>query len=118
MKKKTKKEVFEEILEIIDNVKKVSSYTSDIFDIDSFREQNDKVFNLNVYVLIRLYQDEYNEFMKTRDKFDLNAYYDFVDSIGLSDKMTEVYAKMPKTLARDEIVPYVTDVPSFMSMIK
>lgn len=119
-----KKKLFEQLVEYVNGLKENSDeirrYSKDMFEepIDSFEEQNDRVFNINLYILIRLYKKEYNQFKSERGHFNLNDYYDFIDSLGLNDKIYEVYTMLPNIIARDEIVPYITDNPSFMSMIK
>ncbi|MBQ9024465.1 MAG: hypothetical protein IJ105_04510 [Bacilli bacterium] len=120
--KKTKLfyELVEYVNELKENSDEIRRYSKDMFEEaeDDFERQNDRVFNINLYILIRLYKKEYNQMKNERGHFNLDDYYDFIDSIGLNDKMNEVYSKLPKMIARNEIVPYVTDNPSFMSMIR
>ena len=113
-------ELVDYVNELKENSDEIRRYSKDMFEeaSDSFEEQNDRVFNINLYILIRLYKKEYNQMKKERGHFNLEDYYDFLDTIVLDDKMRETYARLPKMVARNEIVPYITDNPSFMSMIR
>ena len=113
-------ELVDYVNELKENSDEIRRYSKDMFEeaSDSFEEQNDRVFNINLYILIRLYKKEYNQMKKERGHFNLEDYYDFLDTIVLDDKMRESYAGLPKMVAINEIVPYITDNPSFMSMIR
>lgn len=119
-----RRKLFYELINYVDELKEnadeIRTYSSDMFkeSNDSFELQNDKVFNINLYVLIRLYKKEYNKIVKEKGKFTLDEYYDFIESIDLKDIMRELYMKMPSMIAENKILSYVTDMPSFMSMIK
>ena len=119
-KKEASYELINYVDELKENADEIRTYSSDMFkeSNDSFELQNDKVFNINLYVLIRLYKKEYKKIVKEKGKFTLDEYYDFIESIDLKDIMRELYMKMPSMIAENKILSYVTDMPSFMSMIK
>lgn len=125
--------LFYELISKVDSLKKDSNdihrYSEDIFiplkecaekeeKLDSLQKQNDKVFNINLYVLVKLYEDEYNQIKEEKGKFTLEEYYEFIERIGLNDKVDIFYTKMPTMIEKNEILSYVTDNPSFMSMIR
>ena len=124
-KKLKRIKVLYELLEYIDDLREnddeINKFTENINLFtearDSFEEQNDKVFNINLYILIRLYKKEYNEFVKTRKILTRDDYYDFVESLDLNDTIKEEYLKMPKLVGQNKILSYITDSPSFMCMI-
>ena len=117
--------VLYELLDYIDDLKEnddeINKFTNDINLFmpprDSFEKQNDKVFNINLYILIRLYKKEYNNFIKERKKFNKEDYFDFVETLNIDDTIKEEYLKMPKIVGENKILSYITDSPSFMSMI-
>lgn len=125
--------LFYELINQVNSLKKDSDnihrYSEDIFipldecvekeeKLDSLQIQNDKVFNVNLYVLVKLYEDEYNQIKEEKGKFTLEEYYEFIEKIGLNDKVDIFYSRMPKMIEKNEILSYVTDNPSFMSMIR
>lgn len=124
-KKLKRSKILYELFDYIDDLKvnddEIKKFTDDINLFikprDSFEEQNDKVFNINLYILIRLYKKEYNEFVKTRKIYNRDDYYDFVESLDLNDTIKEEYLKMPKIVGQNKILSYITDSPSFMGMI-
>ena len=117
--------VLYELLDYIDDLKEnddeINKFTNDINLFmpprDSFEKQNDKVFNINLYILIKLYKKEYNNFIKERKKFNKEDYFDFVETLNIDDTIKEEYLKMPKIVGENKILSYITDSPSFMSMI-
>lgn len=113
-------ELINYVNELKENSDEIRRYSKDMFKspVDEFEIQNDKVFNINLYVLIRLYKKEYNELIKQKGSFTLDVYYEFIESIGLKDIMLEAYSKMPKMVGENKILSYVTDMPSFLSMIR
>lgn len=120
-------ELLEYVSELKENSDEIRQYSEEFFQkpivarynqMDTFESQNDKVFNINLYILIRLYKKEYNKIVKEKGKFTLEEYYDFIESIDLKDIIRELYMKMPSMVAENKILSYVTDMPSFMSMIK
>lgn len=119
-----KNKLFFELVEYVNDLKENSDeirrYSMDMFEQskDIFEEQNDRVFNINLYILIRLYKDEYNKIKKEKGKFTLKEYYDFIERIEMNDVIREAYIRMPKMLAENKILSYITDMPSFMSMIR
>ena len=126
-----KRKLFFELLDYVSELKEnsdeIRQYSKEFFQkpivarynqMDTFESQNDKVFNINLYILIRLYKKEYNKIVKEKSKFTLEEYYDFIESVDLKDIMRELYMKMPSMVAENKILSYVTDMPSFMSMIK
>ena len=66
-KKLKRTKILYELYDYIDDLKvnddEIKKFTDDINLFikprDSFEEQNDKVFNINLYILIRLYKKEY-----------------------------------------------------------
>ena len=124
-KKLKRIKVLYELLDYIDDLKEnddeINKFTDDINLFmeprDSFEEQNDKVFNINLYILIRLYKKEYNEFVKTRKIVTKDDYFDFIETLDLNDTIKEEYLKMPIIVGQNKILSYITDSPSFMGMI-
>ena len=59
-------ELIEYVNDLKENSDEIRRYSMDMFEssCDEFEEQNDKVFNINLYVLIRLYKKEYNKIKK------------------------------------------------------
>lgn len=111
------------------NADKLHKFSEDIFvplkesvdegeEIDLLQKQNDKVFNINMYILVKLYTKEYREIRRKKGKFTLEEYYEFIETIGLNDKVDTFYSRMPSMIAKNQILSYVTDNPSFMSMIR
>ena len=113
-------ELIKYVSDLKENSDEIREYSKEMFSYarDTFEMQNDKVFDINLFILIRLYKKEYNELKKERGKFSLNEYYDFVESIDLPDNIYEMYIKMPKMLSQDRIISYITDMPSFLNMVK
>lgn len=120
--KKTKLffELVEYVNELKENSDEIRRYSRDMFERpnDKFEIQNDRVFNINLYVLIRLYKKEYNKIKSENGEFTLKEYYDFIESIDMNDVIREAYIRMPKMLGENKILSYITDMPSFMSMIR
>ena len=113
-------ELIEYVNELKENSDEIRRYSMDMFERanDQFERQNDKVFNINLYILIRLYKNEYNKIKKENSEFTLKEYYDFIESIDMNDDIREAYIRMPKMLAENKILSYITDTPNFMSMIR
>lgn len=118
-----RKKLFFELLKRVEKLKENSTgvykYSNDIFEkaTDIFENQNDKVFDINMYILSQLYTEEFEEIQKN-NKFSLNDYYDLIERLDLPDIMYEAYIKMPKMISKNKILSYVTDIPSFISMIR
>ena len=113
-------ELINYVSDLKENSDEIRAYSKEMFTYarDTFEKQNDKVFDINLFILIRLYKKEYNALKQERNQFTLKEYYDFVEGINLPDKIYEMYIKMPKMLSRDKIIPYITDMPSFLSMTR
>ncbi|MBP3635181.1 MAG: hypothetical protein J6J17_01805 [Bacilli bacterium] len=113
-----------ELVNEVDNIKQ----TDEIIDIDfnlgfkesisDFERHNDKVFNINVYIITRLFKGEYEKIKEEKGKFTLEEYYEFIDGLDLPDIIQEYYIKMPQMVAQNKILSYVTDIPSYLDIIK
>ena len=119
-----KRKLFFELIKYVSDLKEnsdeIKEHSKEMFSRarDTFEKQNDKVFDINLFILIRLYKKEYNAIKKERGKFSLAEYYDFVESINLPDNIYEMYVKMPKMMSQNKIISYITDMPSFLNMVK
>ena len=113
-------ELIKYVSDLKENSDEIREYSKEMFTYarDTFEKQNNKVFDINLFILIRLYKKEYNALKQERGQFSLNEYYDFVESIDLPDNIYEMYMKMPKMLSQDKIISYITDMPSFLSMVR
>lgn len=86
--------------------------------IGDFEKQNEKVYKINFYIITRLFSEEYEKIKTERGKFTIDEYYDFIESLNLPDKIYELYIRMPQNIMNNKILSYITDIPSFMGIIK
>ena len=115
------------LLELADKVEEMKK-SDEFIDIDfdlginknsgNFEKQNDKVFRINMYVITKLFKSEYEEIKKKNEKFTLDEYYDFIENLKLPDTIYELYMKMPNMIKDNKILSYITDIPSFMGIVK
>ena len=114
---------------IYDEVEKLKKYEyvekvnidinfDDVIDNCSFEKQNEKVFNINLYVLMKLYKNEIDSLRDENGKFGIDEYYELLENLNLPDYIYDLYYNMPKTIEKNKILSYVTDIPSFMGMIR
>jgi hypothetical protein len=83
-----------------------------------FEKQNNKVFMINLYILIKLYNKEFNSIKEKYGEFKLDQYYELVENLDLPDSIHEMYISMPKMINNNKILSYATDIPSYMGMKK
>lgn len=90
----------------------------DVIDNSSFEKQNEKVFNINLYILMRLYKDKIDALRDENGEFGINEYYELLENLNLPDTIYDLYYNMPKIVEQNKILSYATDIPSFMGMIR
>lgn len=81
-----------------------------------FEEQNDRVFNINLYILRRLFKEEIKKLEKTTGKFGIEEYYTLIESLELPETIYRLYMDMPTRHMENKILSYATDIPSFMGI--
>lgn len=87
-------------------------------DSSLFEEQNDRVFNINLYILRRLFNKEIKDIEKETGKFGLDEYYTLIESLELPETIYRLYMEMPIRHQENKILSYATDIPSFMGIKK
>lgn len=85
-------------------------------DDSSFENQNERVFNINMYILVRLFKSEIDQIREEKGKFGIEEYYDLIESLELPVSIYELYADMPSRIEQNRILSYATDIPSYMGM--
>lgn len=83
-----------------------------------FEEQNDRVFNINLYILRILFNDEIKKIKKESGKFGIEEYYTLIESLNLPETIYRLYMEMPESHNKNKILSYATDIPSFMGIKK
>lgn len=114
------------IIEEVEALKESTNFSTSGFDIiftekkkdSSFEDQNERVFNINMYILMRLFKEEIIQIKKEKGKFGINEYYDLIEKLDLPDSIYRLYIEMPDRIKQNKILSYATDIPSFMGMIK
>lgn len=119
-----KQKILYELIEKVEEIKKTGEIINIDFDLefkeckDDFEKQNQRVFNINAYIITKLYKEEYEKIKEEKGQFKLAEYYEFIESLDLPDKISEYYIKMPHVVTNNRILSYITDIPSFMGIIK
>ncbi len=119
-----KQELLNSLIEEVEALKESTNFSTDGFDDiflqkkknSSFEDQNERVFNINMYILVRLYKTEIDQIKKEKGKFGIDEYYDLIENLQLPVSIYRLYAEMPKRIEQNKILSYATDIPSFMGM--
>lgn len=111
------------LIDTVDELKKSEILANDL-DIRfedrakncTFEEINERTFNINIYVLMKLYKDEIEEIKKEKGKFGLEEYYGLIESLELPDALDSLYMEMPKRFKMNKKISCATEIPSFMGL--
>ena len=116
--------IIELLFDEVENLKKQETVSKvdidinfeDVIDNSSFEKQNEKVFNINLYILMKLFKNEIDELRDENGKFGLKEYYTLIENLNLPNTIYDLYYNMPKIIEENKILSYATDIPSFVGI--
>lgn len=117
-------QILSSLIEEVEIMKESTNFSKNEFDIifsdkrkdSSFENQNERVFNVNMYILMRLFKEEIKQIKNEKGKFGISEYYDLVEGLELPDSIYHLYMEMPDRVMQNKILSYATDIPSFMGI--